>query len=50
MAGSNFPATVLKEGEPDEAGGTTARNVLDGVWFGAPLHSALTDVPLGSWT
>jgi hypothetical protein len=50
MAGSNFPATVLKEGEPDEAGETTARNVLDGVWFGAPLHSALTDVPLGSWT
>ncbi|MDQ3924274.1 MAG: hypothetical protein M3309_10170 [Actinomycetota bacterium] len=49
MAGSNVPATVLKEGEPDEAGGTRARNVLDGVWFGAP-HSALTDVPLGSWT
>ena len=27
-----------------------ARNVLDGVWFGVPLHPALTDVPLGSWT
>lgn len=26
------------------------RNILDGVWFGAPLHPALTDVPLGSWT
>lgn len=26
------------------------RNVLDGVWLGAPLHPALTDVPLGSWT
>jgi|SRR5579885_2346137 len=26
------------------------RDVLDGVWFGAPLHPALTDVPLGSWT
>ncbi len=50
MAGSNVPATVLEEGEPDEAGGTTALNVLDGVWFGAPLHPALTDVPLGSWT
>lgn len=25
-------------------------NALDGVWFGAPLHPALTDVPLGSWT
>jgi nitrite reductase/ring-hydroxylating ferredoxin subunit len=26
------------------------RSVLDGVWFGVPLHPALTDVPLGSWT
>jgi nitrite reductase/ring-hydroxylating ferredoxin subunit len=26
------------------------RNVLDGTWLGAPLHPALTDVPLGSWT
>jgi len=26
------------------------RNALDGVWLGAPLHPALTDVPLGSWT
>lgn len=26
------------------------RNLLDGVWFGVPLHPALTDVPLGSWT
>ncbi len=33
-----------------EAGGTTARNVLDGVWFEGPLHPALTDLPLGSWT
>jgi nitrite reductase/ring-hydroxylating ferredoxin subunit/uncharacterized membrane protein len=31
-------------------GGTTVRNVLDGVWFGSPLHPALTDVPVGSWT
>lgn len=27
-----------------------ARNVLDGAWLGVPLHPALTDVPLGSWT
>ena len=33
-----------------EAGGTTTRNVLDGVWFEAPLHPVLSDVPLGSWT
>jgi nitrite reductase/ring-hydroxylating ferredoxin subunit/uncharacterized membrane protein len=36
--------------EAVEAGGTTARNVLDGVWFEAPLHPALTDVPIGAWT
>jgi len=32
------------------AGGTTARNVLDGVWLEAPLHPVLTDLPIGSWT
>jgi nitrite reductase/ring-hydroxylating ferredoxin subunit/uncharacterized membrane protein len=32
------------------AGGTTARDVLDGVWLEAPLHPALTDVPVGAWT
>ena len=32
------------------AGGTTARNVLDGVWLEAPLHPVLTDVPVGAWT
>ena len=26
------------------------RDVLDGVWFGNPLHAALTDVPIGAWT
>jgi nitrite reductase/ring-hydroxylating ferredoxin subunit/uncharacterized membrane protein len=26
------------------------RNALDGVWLGAPLHPALTDIPVGSWT
>jgi nitrite reductase/ring-hydroxylating ferredoxin subunit/uncharacterized membrane protein len=36
--------------EAVDAGGTKARNVLDGVWFEAPLHPALTDVPIGSWT
>lgn len=32
-----------------DAGGTTGRNVLDGVWLEAPLHPALTDVPIGCW-
>ena len=36
--------------EAVNAGGTTVRNILDGVWFGSPLHPALTDVPVGSWT
>src|ERR687891_1966829 len=36
--------------EAVSAGGTTARNVLDGVWLEAPLHPALTDVPVGAWT
>src|SRR5829696_1699815 len=36
--------------EAVDAGGTTARNVLDGVWFEAPLHPVLTDVPIGAWT
>jgi nitrite reductase/ring-hydroxylating ferredoxin subunit/uncharacterized membrane protein len=36
--------------EAVDAGGTTARNVLDGVWLEAPLHPVLTDVPVGSWT
>ena len=33
-----------------DRGGETARFVLDGVWFEAPLHPVLTDVPIGSWT
>lgn len=26
------------------------RNFLNGTWLGDPLHAALTDIPLGSWT
>ncbi|MDQ2774608.1 MAG: hypothetical protein M3Y57_06740 [Acidobacteriota bacterium] len=33
-------------GEP----GWTIKNALHGVWLGHPLHSAITDVPVGSWT
>ena len=32
------------------AGGTTARNALDGTPMELPLHPVLTDVPAGSWT
>lgn len=28
----------------------TLKNALNGTWFGHPLHPALTDVPLGSWS
>lgn len=27
-----------------------ARGLLHGVWLGHPLHPALTDIPIGSWT
>lgn len=30
--------------------GTRIKGILAGTWFGHPLHPALTDVPLGSWT
>jgi nitrite reductase/ring-hydroxylating ferredoxin subunit/uncharacterized membrane protein len=36
--------------EAVEAGGTTARDALDGKWLEVPLHPILTDVPVGSWT
>lgn len=36
--------------EAVEAGGTTARDALDGKWLEVPLHPVLTDVPVGSWT
>jgi nitrite reductase/ring-hydroxylating ferredoxin subunit/uncharacterized membrane protein len=36
--------------EAVEAGGTTARDALDGTWLEVPLHPALTDVPIGAWT
>jgi len=31
-------------------GGVRVRNALDGTWLGTPLHPALSDVPIGSWT
>lgn len=30
--------------------GLRVKSALNGVWLGHPLHSALTDVPLGAWT
>lgn len=36
--------------EAVEKGGPSVRNVLDGTVAELPLHPALTDVPIGSWT
>ena len=38
------PLIKRAEGSPQ------VRNALDGVWLGAPLHPAMTDVPVGAWT
>lgn len=32
------------------AGGLAVRDFLHGVWLGHPLHSVLTDIPLGAYT
>jgi nitrite reductase/ring-hydroxylating ferredoxin subunit/uncharacterized membrane protein len=47
--------TVAEKTQPKvqdvvEAGGTPVRNALDGTPIEIPLHPALTDVPIGSWT
>jgi nitrite reductase/ring-hydroxylating ferredoxin subunit/uncharacterized membrane protein len=36
----------------DQAGtpGRRVKNFLHGTWLGHPLHSALSDVPIGAWT
>ncbi len=30
--------------------GKQTKNLLNGTWFGHPLHPALTDIPIGAWT
>ena len=45
-----FQSWLLKlygqPGEPNRA----VKDMLNGTWFGHPLHPALTDVPLGAWS
>ena len=36
--------------EAVDKGGVRVRDALDGTWLGTPLHPALSDVPVGSWT
>ncbi len=43
-------ALVKKTYEAAGKQGQAVKNALHGVWLGHPLHSAITDVPLGSWT
>jgi nitrite reductase/ring-hydroxylating ferredoxin subunit/uncharacterized membrane protein len=43
-------AFVKKAYESAGGPGQTIKNALHGVWLGHPLHSAITDVPVGSWT
>jgi len=38
------PLIKRAEGPPE------VHDALDGVWLGAPLHPALTDIPIGAWT
>src|SRR5918911_1262417 len=39
-------ASAFRVGGPS---GQQAKNALNGVWLGHPLHPALTDVPIGAW-
>lgn len=41
---------VKKTYESAGPAGQAIKNALHGVWLGHPLHSAITDVPVGSWT
>jgi nitrite reductase/ring-hydroxylating ferredoxin subunit/uncharacterized membrane protein len=41
---------VKKAYESAGPAGKVIKDALHGVWLGHPLHSAVTDVPVGSWT
>lgn len=43
------PAIAAALGSDGSIGPKVA-NILHGTWLGHPLHSVLTDVPIGSWT
>jgi nitrite reductase/ring-hydroxylating ferredoxin subunit/uncharacterized membrane protein len=43
----NFVTKVFKSGG---VVGQKIANLLNGTWLGHPLHSVLTDIPLGAWT
>jgi len=43
-------AFVKKSYEAAGDAGQVIKNALHGTWLGHPLHAAITDVPVGSWT
>src|SRR3954469_4704350 len=49
--GADRTSELIKEAfEAAGEQGQRAKNELHGVWLGHPLHPAITDVPVGSWT
>jgi nitrite reductase/ring-hydroxylating ferredoxin subunit/uncharacterized membrane protein len=42
--------TIATAFQAGATGGRVVKNLLHGVWLGHPLHSVLTDVPVGAWT
>lgn len=49
--GVDRASELIKEGfEAAGEQGQAIKNALHGVWLGHPLHPAITDVPVGSWT
>ncbi len=47
---SGLQSTVQKAFEAAGDSGRKVEDALHGSWMGHPLHVALTDVPIGSWT
>ena len=41
---------ILNAYESAGEAGQAVKNALHGVWLGHPVHPAITDVPVGSWT
>ena len=47
---SGLQKAVTAAYESTGEAGRQVKNFLHGVWLGHPLHPALTDIPLGSWS
>lgn len=49
-AGAQDAVQAAIGGSLERIGGTGLREALHGSWLHEPLHAAVTDVPVGSWT